>query len=135
MNNIRYITTKLDEKIDEYINNIIDNKIINENHIKIRNELNINLNKFKLSKAIIKKLFFIFDKIYFKNLIQYKLYNNNINLDFDISNKFKNLAGMCKYNGNNMEIIFSKKITSQFFLLNLVKFNKNTNKIINKIII
>jgi len=115
MNNIRYITTKLDEKIDEYINNIIDNKIINENHIKIKEELNINLDKFKMSKAIVKKLFLIFDKLYFKNLIQDKLYNNNINLNFDISNKFKNLAGMCKYYGNNMEIIFSNYIITKIY--------------------
>ncbi len=57
MSNIRYITTKLDEKIDEYIEKNIDNKIINENHNKIKKELNINLEKFKLSKAIVKNYF------------------------------------------------------------------------------
>ena len=115
MNNIRYITTKLDEKIDEYINNLIDNKTIKENHIKIKNELKMNLDKFKLSKAIVTKLFLIFDKIYFKNLIQDKLHNNNINLSFGISNKYKNVAGMCIYHRNNMEIIFSNYIITKIY--------------------
>ena len=115
MDNIRYITTKLDEKIDDYINNIIDNKLINENHTKIRNELNIDLEKFKLSKSIVKKLFLIFDKIYFKNLIQDKLYDNNIKLNFGISNKYKNVAGMCIFNRNKMEIIFSNYIITKIY--------------------
>lgn len=115
MNGIRYISTKLDEKIDQYIDKTIDDKIINKNHNKIRKELNIDLQKFKLSKAIVKKLFLIFDKIYFKNLIQDKIYNNNVSLIFDISNKYKNVAGMCIYHGNKMEIIFSNYIITKIY--------------------
>lgn len=96
-----------------------------ENHEKIRKELNINLEKFKLTKQIVKNLFLIFDKIYFKNLIQDKLYDNNIKLNFGLSNKFKNLAGMCRYNGNKIEIIFSNYMISKIFNSNFKSIEIN----------
>ena len=92
MQGIRFITTDLDKKIDFYLKKIIDDRTIKENHAKIRKELNIDTKKFKLSAVIVKRLFMIFDKLYFKNLIQEKLYDNDIDIDFGISNKFKNLA-------------------------------------------
>lgn len=110
MDNIRYITTDLDKKIDFYLKKIIDDKTIKENHAKIRKELNIDLKKFKLSDLIVKKLFLIFDRLYFKDLIQAKLYDNNIDIDFGISNKCKNAAGFCKYTRKKIEIIFSNYI-------------------------
>jgi len=52
----------------------------------------------------------IFDKLYFKNSIQKKLDENGIDIDFDISNKYKNVAGMCKYYNNKVELVFSVSI-------------------------
>jgi hypothetical protein len=111
MDKIKYITTNLDNKIDFYIDNIIDDNIIIKNRKKIRKELDIDLKNFKLTKDIIKKLFTIFDKIYFTNFIQEKLDMSNIKIYFDISNKCKNIAGYCKYYDNKkIGIVFSNKI-------------------------
>jgi len=110
MSDLRLVTTNLDVKIDNYLKTPIEVTTIKENHSKIRKELKIDLKNFKLSDLIVKKLFMIFDKMYFKNLIQDKLYNNNYDLDFGISNKFKNSAGYCKYTRNKVEIVFSNFI-------------------------
>ena len=115
MNDIRYITTDLDKQIDKYLDNKITDINIKKNHDIIRKELNIDLTKFKLTSIIVKKLFLIFDKIYFKNLIQSKLHFLNIDLDFDVSNKCKNAAGLCKYRNYKMEIIFSKHIIEKIY--------------------
>ena len=115
MQGIRFITTDLDKKIDFYLKKIIDDRTIKENHAKIRKELNIDTKKFKLSAVIVKRLFMIFDKLYFKNLIQEKLYDNDIDIDFGISNKFKNLAGYCKYTRNKVEIVFSNYIMQKIY--------------------
>ena len=100
----------LDNKIDYYLENKIKNDKIKKNHSIIRKFLNIDSKNFKLTDTIIKKLFNIFDKIYFKNLIEDKLYDNRIDIDFGVSNKFKTVAGMCKYRNNKVELIFSSYI-------------------------
>ena len=115
MSDLRFVTTNLDVKIDNYLEKIIDNKTIKENHLKIRKELKINIKNFKLDEFIIEKLFMIFDKIYFKNLIQDKLHNNNFDINFGISNKFKNIAGHCKYFDNKIEIIFSSFMIDKIY--------------------
>lgn len=108
MDNIRYTTTNLDNIIDIYIKKKINDNTIIDNRIKIRKKLNINIDKFKLRSSIVKKLFLIFDKLYFKNFIQDKLNDGNMKIKFDVSNKLKNTAGYCRYENNNVEIVFSK---------------------------
>jgi hypothetical protein len=115
MSDLRFVTTNLDVKIDNYLEKIIDNKTIKENYLKIRKELKINIKNFKLDEFIIEKLFMIFDKLYFKNLIQDKLHNNNFDINFGISNKFKNIAGQCKYFDNKIEIIFSSFMIDKIY--------------------
>jgi len=122
MNGQRLISTDLDKQIDIYLNNIINDENIKKNHTRIRKKLNINLKNFKLTPSIVKKLFLIFDKIYFKNFIQIKLNLYNIKLNFNVSNKCKNTAGFCKYYKNNIEIIFSKHIIEKIY-------NDNFNEI------
>jgi hypothetical protein len=100
----------LDHKIEYYLENKISKDKIKKNHNIIRKFLNIDSKKFILTDLIIKKLFIIFDKLYFKNLIEDKLYDNRIDIDFGVSNKFKNAAGMCKYRNNKVELIFSSYI-------------------------
>lgn len=115
MNNIRYITTGLDNTIDMYIKKKINDNTIINNRIKIRKKLNINVDKFKLRSSIVKKLFLIFDKLYFKNFIQEKLADGNMKIKFDVSNKLKNTAGYCRYENNNVKIVFSKFIIHKIY--------------------
>ncbi len=100
----------LDNKIDLYLRKKIDENFIKESRIKIRKALNINIKKFLLSEDIVKKLFILFNKIYFKNLIQEKLNYHNIDIEFSISNKIKNATGYVKYHKCKVEIVFSNHI-------------------------
>ena len=123
MNNVRYISTNLDNFIDIYLKKKIDDSTIINNRRKIHKELNINIKNFELTPNMIKKLFIIFDRIYFKNFIKEKLYQGNIEFSFDVSNKLKNLAGYCKYKNNNIEIIFSKHILEKIYNDKFKKIN------------
>ena len=100
----------LDNTIDYYLKNKIKSDKIKKNHNKIRKYINIDTKNFKLTDTIIEKLFIIFDKIYFKNLINEKLYEKNIDIDFSVSKKFKTVAGMCKYRNHKVELTFSSYI-------------------------
>lgn len=115
MHEIRYITTSLDNRIDLYLKKKIDDANITSNRKKIRKLLNIDTKNFELSTSMVEKLFVIFDKIYFKNFIQNKLDDGDMNLTFGVSNKLKNVAGYCKFYNNNIELIFSKYIIDKIY--------------------
>jgi co-chaperonin GroES (HSP10) len=110
MDSIRSYKRDLDSKIDIYLKKKIDEKVIKDIRVKIRKAMNIDIKKFSLSEDIVKRLFMLFDKVYFKNLIQEKLNHNDIDIEFSISNKIKNIAGYVKYHRHKVEIVFSNHI-------------------------
>lgn len=120
---MRYITSSLDNHIDLYLKKNIDDNTILHNRKEIRKELNLNIDKFELTANHVKKLFIIFDKLYFKNFIQEKLHEGDIDIYFDISTKIKKVAGYCKYKNNNVEIIFSKYIIEKIYNDKFKKIN------------
>ena len=107
MDNIYLYKRDLDNKIDLYLEKKIDENFIKESRIKIRKALNINIKKFLLSEDIVKKLFILFDKIYFNNSIQEKLNYYDIDIEFSISNKIKNITGYVKYHKSRNSIFKS----------------------------
>jgi hypothetical protein len=128
----------LDDKIDYYLKNKISTETLKKNHIKIRKFLNIDNKNFELTEDIIKKLFIIFDKLYFNHLIEDKLYDNNVDIEFSASKKLKTSVGMCVYKNKKMELIFStyifEKIYNEKFkkiVINGVMCNDITDVLIN----
>ena len=122
------LETKLDSKIDYYLKNKILLSDIESNHKLIRSKLNIDNQNFKLKSSMVKKLFLLSDKIYFKNLIQDKLKQINYTIDFKITNKFKTTAGCCAYCQNKIDLVFSK------YVLNKIANDKFQSIKINNII-
>lgn len=80
----RLIDTDLTLLTEKYMKTKLDEKTIIKNRDNIYKMLNLKKNV-KLTNMIIKKLFMLLDKYYFKNLIQDNLYKNNISIDFKIS--------------------------------------------------
>lgn len=115
MNNVRTITTDLDTMIDYYLNNIIDSKTINKNRKLIEKKLNIKNKNFNLNIELIKKLFLIFDTIYFKNLIQDKLYSTDIELYFKLNEGKTNYIGNVNFSNNIIELEISQYIINTLY--------------------
>ena len=115
MESIHLHKTKLDDKIESYLKKQIDDNFIDKARVTIREALNVNVDKFRLSETIIKRLFILFDKFYFKGLIQKKLNYYDIELEFSISNTMKRTAGCVKYHKHKLELAFSAYIINKIY--------------------
>lgn len=103
---------------EKYLKNKKDQDQINFDRQKI-------LNKFdkekivKINRNIIKKIFNLIDKYIFNDSIKKKIKDNGYTLDFETSNRYKNIAGTFSARNSELAITFSKKILDNLFKENV----------------